>query len=369
MNDKMTYATAGVDYESMDPFKREALKEALKTAPQLLKHGWRDVESSRGESVKLIERDGLTLAHVNEGLGTKNLVADAMYALKGVSYYDCIGQDAVAMIVNDMITLGAQPLEANMHIDVGSSDWFNDTTRCADLLRGWRRGLEMAACSWGGGESATLTDIINADTFSLSGSAIGVIPGAVKRIDPQNLRAGDAIVFLASSGIHANGLSMARKIAKKLPGGYLERVGNDSFGAALLQPTIIYQEAIASLMSSGVDIHYAVNITGHGWRKLMRAPQPLGYVIEHIPPIPPVFEFMMRNGPIDLRTAFETFNMGVGFAIMMPRGQVNLAIAALQRCTIAYKACYAGDVRASEKKFVRIETLDYNMEFDSLAIR
>src|SRR3989338_2737799 len=129
MTKTMTYAGAGVDYDAMDQFKRMAKLAGRETAGNIrrLNNGeFREVEMSRGESVYLIEAAKSYLAHVEEGLGTKNLVADAMYSLTGRSYYDNIAECTVAMIVNDLVTLGALPLSVAMHLAVGTSDWFND---------------------------------------------------------------------------------------------------------------------------------------------------------------------------------------------------------------------------------------------------
>jgi phosphoribosylformylglycinamidine cyclo-ligase len=174
--DRITYAASGVDYGVLDPFKRRAQIAGRSTAAVLRRLGLSEVEMSRGESAYLVETADSFIAHVEEGLGTKNLVADAMYRLvPGRSYYDHIAQDAVAMIVNDMITLGALPVAVAMHLGVGSSDWFNDENRAADLIDGWRKACELARCAWGGGETPTLNGVVERTTAVLAGSAIGII--------------------------------------------------------------------------------------------------------------------------------------------------------------------------------------------------
>ena len=228
---------------------------------------------SRGESAYLIETPDCYLAHVEEGLGTKNLVADAMYRLvPDRSYYDYVAQDTVAMIVNDMATLGATPLSVAMHLGVGSSSWFDDERRAEDLIVGWRRACELARCAWGGGETPTLSGIVEPSTAVLAGSAIGMIRPK-ERLIRANIQDGDAIVILTSSGVHANGLTLARAIAERAPNGYLTPLSDGRpYGESLLDPTHIYVGLVEDCLNRGVDIHYAVNITGHGWRKLMRAP-------------------------------------------------------------------------------------------------
>ena len=175
MNEKMTYAGVGVNYEEMDPFKRLAQLAGRETAKNISRLGFSEVEMSRGESAYLMDAGDYYVAHVEEGLGTKDLVADAMYQLTGESYYDHIAQCTVAMIVNDMITLGALPLSVAMHLAVGASSWFSDESRGRDLVEGWKRACDLARCTWGGGETPTLKGIVDPDAAVLSGSAVGVL--------------------------------------------------------------------------------------------------------------------------------------------------------------------------------------------------
>ena len=199
------------------------------------------------------------------------------------SYYDHIAQDTVAMIVNDMVTLGALPLAVAMHLGVGSSDWFKDERRAEDLVDGWRKACQLARCAWGGGETPTLSGVVEAATVVLAGSAIGMVKPK-GRLIRANIQHGDAIVLFESSGIHANGLTLARAIAERAPNGYLTPLRDGRpYGEALLDPTHIYVGVIEDCLNRGVDIHYAVNITGHGWRKLMRASDPFAYVVERDP--------------------------------------------------------------------------------------
>lgn len=369
--DGLTYAQTGVDYGAMDPFKREALIAALDTAANLEAFGFEEVEESRGESAYLFRTgDGRYSAHVEEGLGTKNLVADAMYLLTGKSYYDQIAQDCVAMIVNDMITSGARPATVAMHLAAGASSWFDDRVRRADLIRGWKNACMAARCTWSGGETPTLSGIVNPDTVMLGGSATGFIQDADRRI-MGNIEDGDAIIMFESNGINANGLTMARKIAERLPEGYLTRLPNDrTYGESLLDPTIIYVPLIADLIRSGVEIHYAVNVTGHGWRKLMRHPDPFAYVIERLPLEPPIFRFLQEHGPIDDREAYGNLNMGAGFAIYVPRSQVKRVWDVLEGYPVGqrFRAVLAGHVEKSDVKRVVIKPKGLVFEAASLGV-
>ncbi len=363
MGEKMTYANVGVNYDNIDPFKRMAQIAGQETATNIGRFGFNEVKMSRGESVYLIETPDSFLAHVEEGLGTKNLVADAMYKLTGKSYYNHIAQDTVAMIVNDMITLGAFPLSVAMHLAVGSSNWFDDQARCRDLINGWKNACNLARCVWGGGETPTLKDIIIPETCVLAGSAMGVITPK-KHIINGNIQDGDVIVLIDSSGIHANGLTVARKIAEKLPQGYLTVLSNGrTYGETLLDPTLIYVPIIRDCINCGIDIHYAVNITGHGWRKLMRANQSFAYIIERLPPQLPIFNFLQEYGPMDDREAYGNLNMGAGFALYISEADKKKLWEIFRSYghTELFSATHAGYIEKSEEKRVLIKpkSLEY----------
>ncbi|MGC9611201.1 MAG: AIR synthase related protein [Minisyncoccia bacterium] len=366
----MTYAGAGVDYDAMDPFKRMAQLAGRETAANInrLNDGeFREFEMSRGESVYLIEAAKSYFAHVEEGLGTKNLVADAMYQLTGKSYYDHVAQDTVAMIVNDMITLGALPLSVAMHLAVGDSGWFDDEERCRDLVDGWKNACHLARCVWGGGETPTLKNIIEPWTVVLSGSAMGIVKPK-GRLIKANIEHGDVIIFVESSGIHANGLTMARKIASKLPNGYLTGLSDGrTYGETLLDPTHIYVPFVENCLNRGVDIHYAVNITGHGWRKLMRAAQPFAYIIECLPGQFPIFNFIQEHGPIDDREAYGNLNMGAGFALYVP--EVYIGAVLKTAADLKFSAFCAGYIERSDEKKVVIKPKDLEYSGATLGVR
>lgn len=364
----MTYAGAGVDYDALDPFKRRAQQAGRATAGVIQRLGLVELEMSRGESAYLVETAEAFLAHVEEGLGTKNLVADAMYRLTGVrSYYDHIAQDTVAMIVNDMVTLGALPIAVAMHLGAGSSDWFKDERRADDLVSGWGKACELARCAWGGGETPTLSGVVEPHAVVLAGSAIGIIKPK-GRLIRANIEAGDAIILFTSSGIHANGVTLARAVADRAPEGYLTVLRDGrTFGEALLDPTHIYVGLIEACLDRGVDLHYAVNITGHGWRKLMRAAAPFAYVIERMPEPHPVFEFIQTQGNIDDQEAYGNFNMGAGFAVYVPEHAVGTVMDAAR--AFPFQALLAGHVEKSDRRKVVIEPKGLEYAGDTLSVR
>jgi len=377
----MKYKDTGVSYDDMDPFKRMCQLAARTTAHNLERFGFKEVEWTRGESVYLIKTPFGYLAHVEEGLGTKNKAAETMQMLQNIlelwypelsekrkTYYDQIAQCGVAMIVNDMITLGAMPVSVAMHMAVGSSELFKDEQACQDLADGWAKACELARCTWGCGETPTLPGIICPGTLSLSGSAMGVIQSE-DRLIKCNIQDGDAIILVLSSGIHANGLSLGREIGERLPKKYLTVLDDGrTYGETLLEPTIIYVPLVDDCLSGGVDIHYAVNITGHGWRKLMRAPGSFQYHIEIIPEPDPIFRTIQKFGPVDDYEAYGNLNMNAGFALYVPYKDVNKTIAiALKN---GMKAMHAGTInQMQDGKEVFIEPKNITYEGKTLTIR
>jgi phosphoribosylformylglycinamidine cyclo-ligase len=363
----LDYAAAGVDYGTLDASKILAQKAARATAVNLGLHGAAEIEASRGESAYLVEVGDMLIASITECLGTKVLVADAVRAFSGRSHYDTIAQDTIAMAVNDLITVGATPLSSHAYWSAGSSDWFADQKRMQDLIRGWQGACDVCGMAWGGGETPALGGVVEANRIDLAASCVGIVKGKDRLMLGERLAAGDAIVLLASSGIHANGISLARKLAETLPDGYRTPVGDGrSFGESLLDPTALYVPLTERLFALGVRPHYAVNITGHGWRKLMRHPAELRYAIRSVPPVPPVLDFLRSRGGMSDRDAYGTFNMGAGFALFVARGDVAKTLAAAEDVGLA--AWHAGGVEAGAKSVV-IEPLGVQYQAADLHLR
>ena len=364
----LSYESSGVRYDRLDAFKRACQRAAHATAPQLAAHGYGEPASIRGESAYLIEAADHFLAHVEEGLGTKNLVADAVQAETGRNFYRAIGIDTVATIVNDLVTCGALPVTVAMHAAVGDSGWFDDEPRANELIAGFAEGCRLAGAVWGGGETPTLRGVVAPGAIALAGSALG-------KISPKNLRitggvrAGDAIVFLASSGVHTNGLSLCRLIAEKLPQGYRTPIGDGrTYGEALLAPSVIYAAFVRECQRRGITLNYAAHITGHGWRKLMRLDSPFVYEITGVRAPGALFDFLMHAGPVDLREAYATFNMGAGFAAYVAEGDADAALAAARAA--GYDAWLAGQVKKDgTRKAVVVPPLGLSFEGDSLQVR
>jgi phosphoribosylformylglycinamidine cyclo-ligase len=221
--------------------------------------------------------------------------------------------------------------------------------------------------AWGGGETPALAGIVEAGRIDLAASCTGLVNPKARLTLGDQLGAGDAIVLLASSGIHANGLSLARKLAERLPQGYLTEIEPGlRYGDALLAPTTLYSPVTEALWSAGVRVHYAANITGHGWRKLLRHPKALGYRIHTVPPVPPVLRFIQQQAGHDAAEAYGTLNMGAGFALYVHADDAQRTVDVARACGVP--AWVAGQVESGPKQ-LHIEPLGVRFSGQDLQLR
>jgi len=365
------YKQAGVDYAKIDPLKILAQQAAAATAGNLSRHGLAEVTASRGESAYVVDCGEFYLASITECLGTKALVADAMREITGRTYYDQIAQDTLAMAINDLITVGATPVSVHAYWATGGSDWFDDEARARDLVAGWKAASDRCGVAWGGGETPALAGVVAPGRIDLAASCVGLVRPKSRLTLGDKLAAGDVVVLLASSGIHANGVSLARKLAEKVDGGYEAPLGDGApaglrFGEALLVPTLLYSPVTEALAAAGIVPHYAANVTGHGWRKLMRHPGAFTYRFHTLPPVPPVLRFIQQHAGIDDREAYGNLNMGAGFALYLAPADAERTLhVAREQGVVAW---IAGRVEAGARQVV-IEPLGLAYDADDLHVR
>jgi phosphoribosylformylglycinamidine cyclo-ligase len=361
------YRRAGVDYAVLDASKRSALAEALATSHWLAAAGARAVDGSRGEPAFVLRFAGSTLAFVLETLGTKSIVAREYHELAGVNRFDDVAYDTVAAVLNDLICVGALPLVVNAYFATGSSAWYERAERADALLAGWRRACDDAQCAWGGGESPSLVDLLAPAEIELAGSALGFVPPPGEPLLGEALAPGDEIVLLASSGLHANGASLARRIAARLPRGLLtELPGGTSFGEALLAPSVLYVALLRRLFGDPrMQLTYLSHITGHGLLKLMRPQRELTYRIRALPPAPPVLAFLAAQAELDAAAAHSTLNMGAGFAVYCrPGGGARVVEVAHE---LGLGALLAGAVEEGPRQVI-LEPVGVTFAGDQLAL-
>lgn len=338
-----SYLASGIDYEVLDRVKRESISLAAATSGLLAARGGKEHGDSRGSSAYVFDLGGQTLALVIEGLGTKSLIAEQYLQLTGESRFADVAIDAVGAIVNDVVSVGALPVVVAAYFATGDAAWYSDERRSLELLAGWQRACRESGATWGGGESPALPGLLNADGLELAGTAVGVIPAGRAPVLGADIRPGEQIVLLASSGLHANGASLARRIAGKLPEGYLTKLPSGrTYGDALLAPSLLYARFVEALVTSDVRPSFLNGITGHGIRKLMRAPSDVRYVIERLPDVPEVLAFLVEQAAMSPHEAYGTLNMGSGFVAVVPAEQLGDTLALAEKCGLT--ALHAGHI-------------------------
>ncbi len=271
------------------------------------------------------------IAMTTDGVGSKVLIAQRM------GRYDTIGVDCVAMNVNDLLCVGATPLAMVDYIAVQKLD-----PACLhDLAKGFTEGALLAGVSIPGGEIAQVKDVIKSEAgkdgkgFDVAGSAIGIV--ALDRIIiGEQVRAGDVVIGIESNGVHSNGLTLARKALAQDVSLYDKRfpeLGGRSLGEELLKPTHIYTREVLPLLNAeqGVEVKALMHLTGDGFLNLSRVPPKVSFVIDTLPPPPPIFSILQRLGGISDPEMFEVFNMGIGFCLVVPERQADKTLQLVTR--------------------------------------
>lgn len=362
---KITYSQVGDNYDTKDPVKKLIQNTAKKTSINLRKNGFEEISDSRGESAFVWSQGKILMASVVEGLGTKNLIADAMYKLTGRTYYDIIGHDTVATVINDLVTVGAKPLVLHAYWAIEDNSWLQDKKRMKDLTSGWKNACDLSGVTWGGGETATMKQIVVPKASELAGSAVGIIKNKNRLITDKNLKSGDRILLLKSNGVNANGISLTRAIAGRLPKGYATKLPNGKmYGEALLTKTNIYAKLIQDMLDAKINIHYISNITGHGLRKIMRSKQNFTYVIERIFDPQDVFLFIQKHANLDDEDMYGTYNMGMDYAIFLAEKDIKKAQKIVKKN--GFESLDAGFIEKGERQVIikpknltfKSETLD-----------
>lgn len=307
-----TYAEAGVSQD-----EKSAHIEALVSALRYRRRGLGKPLTKIGHFTGLVDFGTYALSLCTDSVGTKVLVA------KEMRRWDTIGIDCVAMNVNDMICIGAEPVAFVDYLAIANYD--REIARQIGV--GLNRGAELANVSIIGGEIAVVPEIVR--ELDLAGTCFGVVRKS-KVVDGRKIRIGDAIIGLPSTGIHSNGLTLARRVMHEASLTIFDLVdGTDRpWGEALLEPTAIYVRSVLRALSRGT-VHGMAHITGGGLRNLVRLKSNVEFQISDPLEPSPIFRALQVLGGIEDREMYQTFNMGMGFAIVGPEADANRLIRAL----------------------------------------
>ena len=333
-HDALTYRAAGVDIDAGN-----ALVERIK--PLVRRTTRPEVMGGLGGFGALFDLSGRyrepVLVSGTDGVGTKLKLAQTL------GRHDTIGIDLVAMCVNDVLVQGAEPLFFLDYFATGKLD----VDTAAAVVGGIARGCELAGCALVGGETAEMPDMYPPGEYDLAGFTVGAVEKS-ELLDGSAIAAGDAIVGVASSGPHSNGYSLVRRI--------LERAGNPldldldgvALGDALMAPTTLYVKPVLALRRR-LPVHGMAHITGGGLlENIIRVvPAGLGIVLDSAAwTLPPVFEWLQREGKVAREEMWRTFNCGVGFTVILPADHADAAIAALRERQL--DAWVIGEVAAAD---------------------
>ncbi len=270
---------------------------------------------------------GQGLAVSTDGVGTKLLVAEMM------EKYDTVGIDCVAMNVNDVLCVGARPITLLDYIAVERTD----ARVLGEIAEGLVRGAEEARISIAGGELAQVAEMIRGvrpgSGFDIVGTAVGLVP-LDRILVGEGLGDGDIVIGLASTGIHSNGLTLARRALFDSAGYAIDRRLDDlgrSLGEELLEPTRIYVRPVLALLETVAGVKALAHITGDGLLNLLRVRSDVGFEMTDLPEPPPIFALIQEAGNVDAAEMYRVFNMGVGFAIVVAEEAADRALDALHR--------------------------------------
>ncbi|MCI8924122.1 MAG: phosphoribosylformylglycinamidine cyclo-ligase [Lachnospiraceae bacterium] len=336
----MDYKKAGVDIEA-GYRSVELMKEYVKGTkrPEVL--GGLGGFSGAFSLSKIKEMENPVLVSGTDGVGTKIKLAFIM------NRHDTVGIDCVAMCVNDIVCAGGEPLFFLDYIACGK----NHPEKVASIVKGVAEGCKMAGAALIGGETAEHPGLMPEEEYDLAGFAVGVVDEK-DLIDGKNIKSGDVILGIASSGVHSNGFSLIRKIfvmTTESLNTYYDELGK-TLGEALIEPTKIYVKALKNVKEAGVVIKGCSHITGGGFYENIPRMLPDGVtaVIEKGSyPIPPIFELMRKEGNLEEKVMYNTYNMGLGMVLAVAPENAQKAIEAIEAA--GDKAYVVGKIQDGEK--------------------
>ena len=319
----MDYKTAGVDIEA-GYRSVELMKQYVKGTmrPEVLGGIGGFSGAFSLEKIKNMEKP--VLLSGTDGVGTKIQLAYLM------DQHDTVGIDCVAMCVNDVVCAGAEPLFFLDYIACGK----NYPEKIASIVSGVAEGCKQSGAALIGGETAEHPGLMPEEEYDLAGFAVGVVDEK-DIITGKDLKEGDVLIGMASSGVHSNGFSLVRKVFsmdKETLNTYHEELG-ETLGEALLRPTRIYVKALKELKKAGIWVKACSHITGGGFYENVPRMLPEGKhaVIEKTGyPIPPIFAMLQREGNIEEKMMYNTYNMGIGMIAAVPKEDADAAMAAVR---------------------------------------
>jgi phosphoribosylformylglycinamidine cyclo-ligase len=333
------HKAAGVDIAEVDAGLNNIVARITATWP---KSGFGAVQLPIGYFANVVDIGGTGIAITTDGVGSKAMIADMMRK------YDTIGIDCIAMNVNDLLCIGACPVSLVDYIAVEKAD----AAMLDGIAIGLAEGARQSNISITGGEISQLRDVVRG--FDLVGTAIGTV--ALDRIIVgRDLQPGDRVIGIASSGIHSNGMTLTRRVFFEQAGARIDTHFAElgcTIGEELLRPTLIYVPEILEVLDKVSSVKALIHITGDGLLNLPRVDAEIGFVIDDLPPPPPLFGLIEKLGGIDRAEMFDVYNMGIGFCVVVAEGDADATLAILARH--GRRAAVIGHAVADPSKSVQL---------------
>jgi len=333
----VTYSDSGVDI-GLEELTVAKLAEKLK--PTLK---YRDIITESGHFAALVRMGDRAIAMSTDGVGSKILVAKMM------GKYDTVGIDCIAMVVNDILCVGAEPIALVDYLAVEEPN----PEIAGEIAEGLAKGAKLSNIAIIGGETASLPEIVN--DFDLAGTGIGFVDIG-KIITGESIVEGDTIIGIRSSGIHSNGLSLARKVLLENNRFTIDDIipnTNFTIGKELLRPTELYVKPIVNLLKENLDIKGLAHITGGGFTNLKRLNKNIGFDIYGLPEPQDIFK-LIYNQNVSLKEMYKVFNMGIGFVVIVDKKDSEKVLNTLNQYCEAYDI---GKV-TSKSNEVKIKTFE-----------
>lgn len=324
MKSPSTYSSAGVDTYSEDsamPFIWKLFSSTLNYNKDLVENI--PLEDHYAAVIKVSDNIGVAIK--TDGVGTKTFIAQLM------DKYDTVGIDCIAMNVNDIICVGAKPTTFIDYLALHKAD----QSFIEEIMTGLRRGAEIAEVSIVGGETAIMPEMVNSVKddrgFDLAGSALGIVNPS-KIIIGDRIKEGDVLIGISSSGIHSNGLTLARKVldVKENVHRHYENLGR-TLGEELLEPSFIYIQEIMQMISEYIDLKVVAHVTSHGLNNLRRISKNFGYHIDYLPEPQPIYRMIQKQGNVSDSEMYKVFNMGIGMCVVVPQEESEKTIGIAER--------------------------------------
>ncbi|PIQ77892.1 phosphoribosylformylglycinamidine cyclo-ligase [Candidatus Peregrinibacteria bacterium CG11_big_fil_rev_8_21_14_0_20_46_8] len=368
-----------VDYNALDAAKNAFIEASRSTLQFAQKYGF--VPDERlGASANVFQLDlkpflksgaeQLFITLLPEGLGTADDARpDDLSDAEAITFWRNIGTKTVSVMTNDAASTGMQTILISLYMPSARPDLMFHKNFMQGFLDGFVEGCRAVGCVYFSGETPQLKSKLYEDKLDIAGALFGLMPAGIAPISSSNLKAGNKIVFVESSGPHENGFTTLRDLAKKLPQGYRTKMPSGrEFWEGINEGSKLYTPLVESILDDGIHPTNIEPITGHGWQKLMRPAQSLRYVVTQMLPMLEVFEFVERESGMNKEAMFTTFNCGTGLAIFVESDEEALRIVELARAQ-KLNAVVGGYVEVSESREVVLQPLNITLHGKDFALK